>query len=82
MSNGRHFAHMRGRQHGKTEIERYVDALTATGMAEREVARAFFYADHFGLAALSGDECVEFDEPTCANWDCLNPLHQRLKTTA
>jgi hypothetical protein len=62
------------------EIERYANALERTGMPEREVARAFFYAGAYGLDSLSGDGdgCVRFKEPSCRNWDCLNPEHQRL----
>lgn len=60
------------------DVLRYSDALTATGMDEREVARASLFAAAYGLDALTGDGCVSFKEPSCRNWNCLNPEHQRL----
>ncbi len=76
MSNRRHL----GRHRRKPDpIDAYADALLATGMPEREVARACFYAQHYGLEALNrGGDCLVFAEPTCANWNCLNPEHQVL----
>lgn len=84
MSNGRRF-HGHSRQHGKSAIERYGEMMLASGMDEREVARGVYYAQRYGLAALSGGDdnaCVVFDEPTCGDWNCINPEHQRLKMTA
>jgi len=60
-------------------VERYAEMLAATGMEEREVARAYIYAKRYGLEALDGPGCVTFDEPMCeTGWDCLRPDHQRL----
>ena len=56
----------------------YAAALEATGMPEREVARAFLFAERYGVDSLAGPGCVTFDEPSCGNWDCLNPEHQRV----
>lgn len=67
---------------GKSEIERYVQSLTDAGMPEREIARAFFYADKYGLDALRGEFCDEFAEPKCGDWNCLNPEHQKLNVIA
>lgn len=60
------------------ELRRYVESLEAAGTPEREIARAYFYADKHGLAALSnaGDGCVYFDIPTCGDWNCISPEHQ------
>lgn len=63
----------------RPEVERYADQLLAAGRDEREVARAAFYAQHYGLEALSrGQGCVVFDTPDCGDWNCLNPEHQVL----
>ncbi len=49
-------------------------------MPEREAARAAFYAKRYGLDALrgEGDDCVVFKQPSCGDWNCLNPEHQVL----
>lgn len=60
------------------DVERYASALLATGMEEREVARAAFYVQAYGFASLDSSDCVVFAEPSCKNWNCLNPEHQRL----
>lgn len=62
----------------RPEVEQYANALLATGMEEREVARAAFFVQQYGLASLTGPGCVSFDEPSCANWNCLRPDHQRV----
>jgi hypothetical protein len=54
--------------------------LAATGMPEQEVARAYFYAERYGLTALEGEGCVTFGEPSCGDWNCVNPEHQVLQT--
>lgn len=79
VSNGRRHR----RQHHRERVDplaQYHRALVATGMPEREVARAVLYADQFGLDALTGDGCVVFAEPTCGDWNCLNPTHQAFET--
>lgn len=54
MSNGR-----RIRRHRRVNpIDAYARRLTATGMPEREVARAVLYVKHFGFDALSGPGCA------------------------
>lgn len=61
------------------EVLRYADALYESGMDEREVARAYLYAGTYGLSAVADAEgCVTFKEPSCCDWNCLNPEHQRL----
>lgn len=60
-------------------LTEYAQALAATGMPEREVARAYFYAERYGLDALTGPGCIEFGKPTCADWNCVNPEHQVLR---
>lgn len=78
----------RERQRQKAAYERrlarYGEALLAKGMEDREVARAVYYVARYGFEALDvasggGRGCVEFDEPNCGDWDCVNPEHQRLK---
>jgi hypothetical protein len=67
----------------RPEVKRYAEALIATGMEEREVARAAFYAQVYGLDALTrpDNRCVVFAEPRCeSGWDCLNPEHQRFES--
>ena len=60
-------------------LERYANVLEASGMEERDVARAVIYLDHYGMHAMDGiDKCISFDEPSCGNWNCMNPTHQRL----
>lgn len=62
----------------------YAATLMASGMSEREAARAYFYADRYGMSAVSGDDngsCVVFAKPSCGNWNCLNPVHQQLEAT-
>lgn len=63
-----------------SEIDTYVSHLIAAGTPYREVARAGEYAQRYGLDALRGDgkQCLGFDEPDCADWNCINPEHQRL----
>jgi len=60
------------------EVEMYSMMLAATGMEEREVARAAFYANEYGLDSLRGPGCVTFDEPACGDWNCIRPDHQRV----
>jgi hypothetical protein len=62
----------------KPNVERYAMMLAATGMEEREVARAAYYAQQYGLDALTGPGCVTFDEPSCGSWNCIRPDHQRV----
>jgi hypothetical protein len=62
----------------RPEVESYAQMLAATGMEEREVARAVFFAQEYGLKALSGPGCVTFDEPSCGSWGCVRPDHQRV----
>jgi hypothetical protein len=62
----------------RPEVEQYAVMLAAAGMEDREVARAAFYAEEYGLDALSGPGCVTFDEPSCGNWNCIKPDHQRV----
>jgi hypothetical protein len=56
----------------------YAGLLFNSGMEPRECYRAALYAEANGMGSLSPDDdaCVHFDEPTCANWDCLSPDHQ------
>lgn len=56
----------------------YAGLLFNSGMEPRECYRAALYAEANGMASLAppGNECVHFDEPTCGEWDCLNPAHQ------
>jgi hypothetical protein len=62
------------------KIENYMAMLKATGMPDREVARAGLYAERYGLAALSGEGCTVFAEPTCeTGWNCLEPGHQQFE---
>ena len=63
------------------KIERYMTMLSAAGMDDREVTRAGFYAQKYGLKALSnnGNHCVVFTEPTCGDWNCVKPDHQKLE---
>lgn len=65
----------------KRNLQRYFDTLTASGMEEREVARAYLYAECFGLEMLTpmDDRCVIFDIPDCDDWNCLNPTHQIIR---
>lgn len=60
------------------QLDVYAQALLATGMEEREVARAVFYVEHYGFEAMKNDDCVTFDEPSCGDWDCVRPDHQVL----
>lgn len=60
------------------EIQDYWERLLAAGVPEREAARACIYAEHKGIEALSVG-CVMFAEPSCGNWNCLNPDHQVLE---
>jgi hypothetical protein len=63
----------------RPEVEEYANRLLQSGMEEREAARAALYAEKYGLESLSrGNDCVVFDEPSCGNWNCLNPEHQCL----
>jgi len=62
----------------KKELQRYAQMLAASGMDEREVARGFFYAQRYGLEAMESSGCVLFAEPSCGDWDCVNPEHQVL----
>jgi hypothetical protein len=62
----------------KSDVQRYAQMLAATGMEEREVMRAAYYANEYGLDALTGPGCVTFDVPMCLNPDCLRPDHQRV----
>lgn len=65
----------------RPEVEEYARALLATGMDEREVARAAFYANHYGMEIFeSSKDCVFFDKPDCGDWNCLNPEHQVIVT--
>lgn len=59
-------------------INDYVTLLQIQGLPEREVARAYLYADCFGLDALTdpAGRCIVFAIPDCDDWDCLNPTHQ------
>lgn len=59
-------------------IENYHAALLDAGMPEREAARAAVFAMAYGLDALNGPGCVAFDEPSCGDWNCIAPSHQRL----
>lgn len=64
------------------QLEQYVDNLLAIGMEEREAARAYFYAQEYGLDALSPEVpemCSVFEEPRCGDWNCVRPDHQILK---
>ena len=78
MGNGRRL-HRRQQVQSSSALDQYASALTATGMDEREVARAVIYAETYGMDALSGPRCVTFSEPSCNNWNCLRPDHQRLE---
>lgn len=60
-------------------LEQYVDALLAKGMPNREIARAYCYAERYGLDALSGEGCATFARPSCGDWDCVRPDHQVLR---
>jgi hypothetical protein len=71
-------------KHKMTEEEqlRNTYRVLATGMEEREVARAYYYAKEYGLDALDPEVpelCSVFKEPTCGSWNCVNPEHQVLK---
>lgn len=59
-------------------LEQYGELLERSGMPEREQARAYFYAKEYGVEALGGSGCVGFTEPTCKDWNCINPAHQVL----
>jgi hypothetical protein len=61
--------------------QHYAEMLERAGFPEREVARGYFFVDRYGLDAVSpgDDACVTFAKPTCGDWDCLNPEHQRLE---
>ena len=63
------------------KVRRYAASLAAAGVEDREIARAAFYAQAYGLKALAaGTHCSEFAKPACdTGWDCLNPAHQRLE---
>lgn len=80
MGNGRRWTKVTPRSTRKA-LQRYASTLAATGMDEREVARAYFYAEEYGLNTLTNDNggCMTFDEPNCdGSWDCLRPDHQVL----
>ena len=62
------------------DIDRFYSMLLATGMPEREAARAAIYAQVKGLDALNFGVCVAFDKPNCGDWNCLNPAHQVLSS--
>lgn len=62
----------------KRQLTQFLTHLYSLGLPEREVARAYLYADCFGLDALTGESTVIFDIPDCNDWDCLNPTHQRI----
>lgn len=59
-------------------LHEYANNLHDAGVPEREVARAYLYADCFGLEALTDEagRCIVFGEPDCEDWNCLNPTHQ------
>lgn len=59
-------------------LEEYGQLLEASGMPEREQARAYLYAKEYGIEAMNGPGCVIFAEPQCGNWNCMNPRHQVL----
>lgn len=59
-------------------LEQYGELLEHSGMPEREQARAYVYATEYGVEALSGPGCVTFAEPSCGDWNCMNPRHQVL----
>lgn len=57
--------------------DEYADALLAAGWPESEVARAYFYVTTFGMKSVSKG-CASFAEPSCGDWNCVKPDHQRL----
>ncbi len=79
MSNSRHLRRQHQRFH-LSPIESYVAALEAKGFPEREVAGAYFYAEEFGLEAMSSGDgsCITFLRPSCLDWNCVRPEHQIL----
>lgn len=79
MSNGRRWTRTTPASNRRA-LESYAAALSATGMEDREVARAYFYAERYGLDSMGGegDGCVTFDEPNCGDWNCVQPGHQVL----
>lgn len=65
----------------RSEVKRYAALLERAGRDDREIARAVFYAHHYGMEAMSrgGKACLVFAEPDCGDWNCLNPEHQILE---
>jgi hypothetical protein len=66
-------------QEAGDDVVEYARLLFGSGMDAREAYRAALYAQRFGMAALKPEDpamCVHFDEPSCVNWNCLNPEHQ------
>ena len=78
-SHGRPKKQKRTHPHRTTEVDRYVASLLAAALPEREAARAGLFAQEMGFDAMvpGADGCVVFDEPSCGNWNCLSPGHQR-----
>lgn len=58
--------------------EDYAARMAAAGFSEREVARGFYFVQRYGVDSLAGPGHVSFDKPSCGNWNCLNPEHQRV----
>lgn len=58
-------------------LRRYVTTLRWNGTSEREIIRAYLYADCFGVDQLR--DGIVFELPDCQDWDCLNPTHQRVR---
>lgn len=55
-------------------LRRYVTTLRWKGVDEREIIRAYLYADCFGVDQVTRG--IVFQLPDCGDWDCLNPTHQ------
>ena len=55
----------------------YHAILIEGGVPAREAAHAAFFVTEYGLDSVTGPGCVTF-EPSCGNWNCLNPDLQRV----
>lgn len=62
----------------KKRLNHYAEVLASSQLPEREQARAFFYAEHYGMDSLNNPSggCVVFDAPSCGDWNCVSPEHQ------
>jgi hypothetical protein len=59
-------------------VRRWFDRYLSAGFDDREAARAAYFIGRYGPRALDGPGCVTFEEPSCRDWNCIKPDHQRV----